>query len=87
MIASMFKPGTKYHTKSDILAQIISVAKEEPVTKTRIAYDCFLSYDYLNECLNILVRSGLLSNDKTTNTYAATEKGFHFLELCTTLYK
>ena len=87
MIALTFKPGTKYRTKSDILAQIISIAKEKPVTKTRIAYDCFLSYDYLNECLNLLARSGLLSNDKITNTYTATEKGLHYLELCTSLYK
>jgi predicted transcriptional regulator len=84
----MVKPRAKYRTKSDIMAQIISVAKDMPVTKTRISYDCFLSYDYLNECLNILIKSGLLSNDdKITNTYTATEKGLHYLELCTSLYR
>jgi predicted transcriptional regulator len=83
----MFKQGTKYRTKSDILAQIIAVAKDKPVTKTRISYDCFLSYDYLNECLDILVRSGLLCYDKKMNNYATTEKGLRYLELCTTLYK
>jgi predicted transcriptional regulator len=70
------------------MAQIIAVAQDKPVTNTRIAYDCFLSYDYLNECLNIMIKSGLLSNDnKVTNTYTATEKGLHYMELCTTLYK
>ena len=83
----MFKPGAKYRTRSDIMAQIIGVAKDKSVTKTRISYDCFLSYDYLNECLNILIKSGLLSNDKKTNMYIATEKGLHYLELCSTLGK
>ena len=71
--------------KIDIFAQIIGIAKDKPVTKTRISYDCFLSYDFLNECLNILLRSGLLGHDKNTNTYAATEKGLHYLELYMTL--
>ena len=84
----MFKAGSKYRTRSDIMAQIIAIAKDKPVTKTRISYDCFLSYDYLNECLKIMIKSGLLSNDnETNNTYTATEKGLHYLELCTILGK
>jgi len=81
----MIEPRAKYRTRSDILAQIIAVAKEKPATKTRISYDCFLSYDFLNECLNILIGSELLNHDEQTNTYAATKKGLHYLELCTTL--
>ena len=73
----------------DILAQIIAVAIDKPVIKTGILYDCFsVHYDYLNECLNILVKSGLIRRDyKKTNTFIATEKGLHYLELCTALRK
>jgi hypothetical protein len=50
MTALMFKPGAKYRTKSDIVAQIIAVAKDKPVAKIGIPHNCFfLCYDYLNE--------------------------------------
>jgi predicted transcriptional regulator len=42
----------KYRTKADRFAQIFEVSKENPVTKTRIAYDCFLSYDLLSRDVN-----------------------------------
>jgi predicted transcriptional regulator len=31
----------RYRTKTDMFVQILEIAKERPVTKTRIAYDCF----------------------------------------------
>ena len=80
------KSHAKYRTKPDVLAQIIGIVKDKPVTKTKISYDCFLSYEYLNECLNIMIKSGLLGHDKKTNTFTVTEKGLHYLELCTKIY-
>jgi predicted transcriptional regulator len=56
-------------TRTDIIARIIEVAKERPVTKTRIAYDCFLSYDLLNEYLKTLTMSDLLKFNKRDKTF------------------
>jgi predicted transcriptional regulator len=75
----------RYRTRTDIIARIIEVAKERPVTKTRIAYDCFLSYDLLNEYLKTLTMSDLLKFDKKDKTYIATKKGLRSLELCKTI--
>ena len=75
----------RYRTKTEILAQILEIAKENSVTKTRIAYDCFLSYDFLSKCLSALVKYGFLRLNKETRTYMTTEQGFHYLELCRTL--
>jgi predicted transcriptional regulator len=71
----------RVRTKTDIIARIIEVAKERPVTKTRIAYDCFLSYDLLNEYLKTLTMSDLLKFNKRDKTYIATKRGLSYLDL------
>jgi predicted transcriptional regulator len=76
---------TIIRSKTDILAQIIGAARDKPVTKTRIAYDCFLSYDLLNECLDVLKTSELLKHDEVNRTYMATGKGLRYLDLCMSL--
>jgi predicted transcriptional regulator len=75
----------RYRAKTDMFVQILEVAKERPVTKTRIAYDCFLSYDLLNEYLEMLTTSDLLKFNEGTHTYLATKRGLRYLELCKTL--
>jgi predicted transcriptional regulator len=75
----------RYRTKNDIIARIIEVAKERPVTKTRIAYDCFLSYDLLNEYLGMLIMWDLLKFNKRDKTHIATKRGLRYLELCKTI--
>ena len=82
---SALNPSSIVRTKNDIIARIIEVAKERPVTKTRIAYDCFLSYDLLNEYLKTLTMSDLLKFNGDTRTYLATKRGLHYLELFKTL--
>ena len=82
---SALNPSPIVRTRTDILARIIEVAKERPVTKTRIAYDCFLSYDRLSECLNTLIEWDLVKFNEGTHTYLATKRGLRYLELCKTL--
>src|ERR671922_1243758 len=82
---SALNPSSIVRTKPDIIARIIGVAKERAVTKTRIAYDCFLSYDLLNEYLKTLTMSDLLKFNKRDKTYIATKRGLRSLELCKTL--
>jgi predicted transcriptional regulator len=77
----------RVRTKTDIIARIIEVAKERPVTKTRIAYDCFLSYDLLNEYLKTLTMSDLLKFNKRDKTYIATKRGLSYLNLYVILGK
>jgi predicted transcriptional regulator len=77
----------RVRTKTDIIARIIEVAKERPVTKTRIAYDCFLSYDLLNEYLETLTISDLLKFNKRDKTYIATKRGLSYLDLYEILIK
>jgi predicted transcriptional regulator len=84
---SALNPSSIVRTKTDITAKIIEVAKERPVTKTRIAYDCFLSYDLLNEYLKMLTMSDLLKFDKRDKTYIATKRGLSYLELYEILIK
>jgi predicted transcriptional regulator len=82
---SALNPSSIVRTKNDIIARIIEVAKERPVTKTRIAYDCFLSYDLLSECLNTLIKCDLVKFNVVTRTYLATKRGLRYRELCKTL--
>ena len=75
----------RYRAKTDIFVQILELSKENPVTKTRIAYDCFLSYDRLSECLNTLIEWDLVKFNEGTHTYLATKRGLRYLEFCKTL--
>ena len=83
----MLTGTNRVRTKTDIIARIIEVAKERPVTKTRIAYDCFLSYDLLNEYLKTLTMSDLLKFNKRDKTYIATKRGLSYLDLYEILIK
>jgi predicted transcriptional regulator len=75
----------KHRSKIDILARVIEAAKEKPVTKTRMAYDCFLSYDLLKEYLDALMKCDLLQFDKESQTLVATKRGIQYLDLYTDL--
>jgi predicted transcriptional regulator len=84
---SALNPSSIVRTRTDIIARIIEVAKERPVTKTRIAYDCFLSYDLLNEYLKTLTMRDLLKFNKRDKTYIATKRGLRYLDLYEILIK
>ena len=84
---SALNPSSIVRTRTDIIARIIEVAKERPVIKTRIAYDCFLSYDLLNEYLKMLAMSDLLKFNKRDKTYIATKRGLSYLDLYGNLRK
>lgn len=82
---SALNPSSIVRTKTDIFVQILEISKENPVTKTRIAYDCFLSYDLVSEYLNTLIECDLVKFNGGTHTYLATKRGLRYLELCKTL--
>jgi predicted transcriptional regulator len=73
----------KYRSRTDIVSQILKSAAANGsggITKSRIMYKAFLSYDQLREYLRMLVESNLLSYDLDGQTFKTTEKGHKFLQ-------
>ncbi|UCE57351.1 MAG: hypothetical protein JSW19_03025 [Candidatus Bathyarchaeota archaeon] len=64
-----------------IIAEILQVARNG-VKKTRIMYQCNLSYLQTKKFLNFLLETGFL---RIGNSYHTTEKGFRFLQTYRTL--
>ena len=56
-------------------------ANGKGVTKTRIMYSAFLSYQQLKEYLTILQENGLIEYQQGERTYKTTNKGIHLLQL------
>jgi predicted transcriptional regulator len=69
----------KYRSRTDIIAQILEVALEG-VTKTRIMYGAYLSYQQLEEYVGVLVQNGLLEHIPEERTFVTTLKGREFLK-------
>jgi len=51
------------------------------VTKTKIMYKAFLSYNQLREYLSILIENNLLEYLDGVQTYKTTEKGLNLLKM------
>jgi len=70
----------QYRSRIQIAADILEIAKDGS-RKTRIMYQGNLSFDLLQKYLDMLVNHGLLEvRGGSEKSYAATEKGKHFLE-------
>ena len=63
-----------------MLATMLEVAKGK-VTKTKIMYSAFLSYNQLKDYLDILIENNLIEYIEGTQTYKTTEKGLNFLKM------
>jgi predicted transcriptional regulator len=68
----------KYRSRIEIMGEILDAANGG-VTKTKIMYHTFLSYNQLKECLGVLTENDLLNYDAYTQTFKTTEKGLKFL--------
>ncbi|MGI0045270.1 MAG: winged helix-turn-helix domain-containing protein [Nitrososphaeraceae archaeon] len=79
--------NAKYRNRNEIIASILEAAKEVGISKTRIMFTAYLSYEQLNEYLNGLLEKELLTCDSHTRTYNITPKGSRFLELYSELEK
>ena len=62
----------KNRGRTEMLAAMLEVAK---VTKTKIMYIAFLSYNQLKEYLSVLIENNLLEYLEGTKTFKTTEKG------------
>ena len=65
-----------------MLAAMLEVAKGK-VTKTKIMYTAFLSYNQLKEYISILIENNLIEYLDGTQTYKTTEKGLNLLKCIT----
>ena len=70
----------KNRSRTDIIADILEGAVGG-ITKTKIMYKAFLSYEQLKEYLSILLENELIEYDKITNMFLTTAKGSRFLKL------
>ena len=59
---------------------MLEVAKGK-VTKTKIMYSAFLSYNQLKDYLDVLIENNLLEYLEGTQTYKTTEKGLNYLKM------
>lgn len=62
---------------------ILESANGGPVTKTKIMYSAFLSYQQLKEYLTILQENNLIEYQEGERAYRTTNKGMELLLLST----
>ncbi|HKF26767.1 MAG TPA: winged helix-turn-helix domain-containing protein [Nitrososphaera sp.] len=82
--------GMRYRSRTEIITQILEIVNDGGssssrfgdggVSKTKIMYKAFLSYNQLKEYLAVLTKSDLLSYDGQTRMSKTTEKGLGFLK-------
>ena len=70
----------KYRSRTEIVSNILE-AVNGGVTKTKIMYKAYLSYNQLREYLSILIENNLLEYLEGTQTYKTTEKGLNLLKM------
>jgi predicted transcriptional regulator len=70
----------KYRSRTEIVSNILEAANGG-VTKTKIMYKAFLSYNQLREYLSVLIENNLLEYLEGTQTYKTTEKGLNLLKM------
>jgi predicted transcriptional regulator len=51
------------------------------VTKTKIMYKAYLSYNQLNECISILIENNLIEYLDGTHKFKTTDKGLNLLKM------
>jgi predicted transcriptional regulator len=69
----------RYRSRTDIVASILESANGG-VTKTKIMYHAYLSYEQLKDYLTMLMESGLLEYSREEARYRTTQKGLIFLK-------
>ncbi len=67
----------KYRSRTDIISEILKIAGGG-VSKTKIMYGAYLSYDQLKDYMQVLLENGLL--EKKGMQYRTTKKGLDFLK-------
>ena len=67
-------------SRTEIVSNILDAANGG-ITKTKIMYFAFLSYNQLNEYLSLLIENDLVEYLEGTKTFKTTEKGLNYLNM------
>ena len=70
----------RYRDRVEIIAMILQTAAKG-VTKTKIMYAAYLSFQQVNDYLEFLQENDLLQYENEIEHYRVTEKGFRFLRV------
>ena len=71
----------KNRSRFDIIRMILESATGGAVTKTKIMYSAFLSYQQLKEYLTTLQENDLIEYKEGERAYRTTHKGLQLLQL------
>jgi predicted transcriptional regulator len=69
----------KYRSRTEIAAHIL-IAANSGITKTKLMYTTFISYNQLIQYLAFLKQNGLLTHDEVSMTFRTTPKGYEFID-------
>ena len=70
----------KYRSRTEIVSNILEAANGG-VTKTKIMYKAYLSYNQLREYLSILIENNLIEYLDGTHKFKTTAKGLNLLKM------
>ena len=70
----------KYRSRTEIVSNILEAANGG-VTKTKIMYKAFLSYNQLKEYFSILIENSLIEYLDGTHKFKTTAKGLNLLKM------
>jgi predicted transcriptional regulator len=70
----------KYRSRTEIVSNILEAANGG-VTKTKIMYKAYLSYNQLREYLSILIENNLIEYLDGAHKFKTTEKGLNLLKM------
>ena len=71
----------KYRDRNEIIAQILECCNGNKVTRTKIMFYTYLSFNLTKEYLLLLLEKGLIEYQTGERTFKTTEKGIHFLNI------
>lgn len=70
----------RYRSRTEIISDILTAANGG-ITKTKIMYKAFLSFNQLREYLTSMVENDLITYDSLTQVYRTTPKGMRLLQM------
>ena len=77
-----------YRSKTDIIAVILKTASiNGGAVKSKIMYECFLTWAQVQEYLSLLLKNDLIKYQERGRTFIITEKGIRFLNIHNDLNK
>ena len=71
----------KYRDRNEIIAQILECCNGNRVTRTKIMFYTYLSFNLTKEYLLLLLEKGLIEYQTGERTFKTMEKGIHFLNI------